>query len=100
MERGSYLLIQKGMPISGPEGSLGSVHEVIADISSDVFRGIVIATGLLARHLHFIAADEVVSVTETGVEVNLKKSNIDQMPQYDPSDPAHAGKVHSNELRN
>jgi hypothetical protein len=79
MEHGSYLLIQPGMTVTGPDGSLGSVSEVVADSAVDVFRGVVVTYGLLATHRAFIPADAVVGVDDA-VEVSITRAELSQLP--------------------
>jgi uncharacterized protein YrrD len=80
MERGSYMLIQPGMPVVGPDGNLGSVIEVIADVDVDVFRGIILSHGLLFTRRAFISADAIVQVTESEVDVSVSRTDLNRMP--------------------
>lgn len=79
MEAGSYLLIERGMTVRGSEGNLGTVAEVVADEGVDVFRGIVLAHGLLGSKRGFVPADLVVSVEQNIVHIRLSKTEADQL---------------------
>ena len=80
MERGSYLLIEPGMSVTGLDGSIGNVAEVVADADVDVFRGIVVSYGLLAAKRVMIGADDIIGVDEREVSVNIHKADVDHMP--------------------
>jgi len=74
------MLITQGMIVRGTDGDLGTVSEVVADEGVDVFRGIVVAHGLLSIKHGFIAADLVVSVEQNHVHVRLNKTDVDTLP--------------------
>lgn len=80
METGSYLLIENGMTVRGTDGDLGMVSEVVADITIDVFRGIVLAYGLFAGKHGFIPADKVLRVEQNAVYVGLSKTEASDLP--------------------
>jgi|GEM_PF-1103629 len=80
METGSYLLITRGMAVEGTDGSLGTVAEVVADVGVDVFRGLVLAHGLLSAKHGFVPAESVVGVEQNTVRVSLSKSEAEQLP--------------------
>lgn len=88
MEQGSYLLIERGMTVHGTEGDLGTVSEVVADAGADIFRGIVLSHGLLLPKHVFVPAENIVGVAGRTVQVNLSKSEADQLP---PPSPSSAG---------
>ncbi len=90
MTQGSYLLIARGMTVRGTDGDLGTVADVIADESVDVFRGIVLAHGLpLLTSPGFIAAERVVSVVDDVVQVDLGKADVaDLLPPAKPGSSA------------
>ena len=80
METGSYLLIERGMPVLGIDGDLGTVSEVVADVNVDVFRGIVLEHGLFAGAHGFIPADKVLRVEQNKVYVGLSKAEANDLP--------------------
>jgi len=73
MEAGSYMLIERGMTVHGTDGDLGTVAEVVADEGADVFRGIVLAHGLLGLKHAFVPGEQVVRVEHNSVYVSLFK---------------------------
>ena len=79
MEQGSYMLIERGMTVRGTDADLGTVAQVVADENADVFRGILLAHGLLARQT-FLSGDHVVSVVGNVVRVDLSKTEAERLP--------------------
>lgn len=91
MQEGSYLLIERGMPVRGTDAELGTVAQVVADAGVDVFRGIVLTHGFLPPHQSFIAADAITAVTGGSVYVSLSRSQAEQLPPPSAASPANAG---------
>ena len=73
-------MITRGMPVEGTDGHLGTVAEVVADSGVDVFRGLVLAHGLLSTKHGFVPAESVVSVEQNTVRVSLSRSEAEQLP--------------------
>ena len=93
METGSYLLIERGMPVLGIDGDLGTVSEVVADVNVDVFRGIVLAYGLFAGKHGFIPADKVLRVEQNKVYVGLSKAEANDLPAPTAGGQAFEGRT-------
>ena len=73
------MLIGRGMTVRGTDGDLGTVAEVVADESVDVFRGIVLSlTAFLGAKHSFVSADYVVSVEQNIVTVSLSKTELER----------------------
>ena len=68
------------MPVLGTDGELGKVSEVVADVSVDVFRGIVLEHGLFSGMHGFIPADKVLRVEQNQVHVGLSKAEANDLP--------------------
>ncbi len=90
MEQGSYLLIERGMPVRGTDADIGSVAQVIADAGADVFRGLIITHGFLPPRQGFLAADRIVSVVGGVVHVGLTKMEAENLPPPSAADPSAA----------
>jgi uncharacterized protein YrrD len=80
MEKGSYLLIEPGMTVHGTDGNLGTVAQVLADVASDVFRGIVVQHGLILTKQFYLPGDQIVSVDGGVVTASVTKAEADQLP--------------------
>ncbi len=64
MEVGSYMLLAPGMALRGVNGEeLGTITEVVADENADIFRGIVVRTGIFGEDI-FVPGEYVTSVAE------------------------------------
>ena len=74
------MLIERGMTVHGTDGDLGTVAEVVADEGVDVFRGIVLAHGLLGLKHVFVPGEQVVRVEHNSVYVSLSKTEAEQLP--------------------
>ncbi len=74
------MLIERGMTVHGTDGDLGTVAEVVADTGVDVFRGIVLAHGLLGLKQVFVPGDHVIRVEHNDVYVGLSKTEAEQLP--------------------
>lgn len=80
MERGSYLLLEPGMPVRDADGAdLGSVSEVVADEGLDIFRGIVLERGGMRDVNVFVPGEEVAAVDGGTVTLALKRDDIDRL---------------------
>ena len=88
MEEGSYLIIQRGMPVRGTDNDLGSVAEIVADMDADVFRGIVLSHGLLPPRQSFLAAEHIISVAGGVVHVDIDKPHLEHLPPPSAVDAA------------
>jgi uncharacterized protein YrrD len=80
MQEGSYLLIERGMPVRGTDADLGTVAQVVADAGVDVFRGLVLTHGFLPPRQSFIGADDIISVTGGTVYVRLSRADAEHLP--------------------
>ena len=74
------MLIERGMTVRGTDGDLGTVAEVVADEGADVFRGIVLAHGLLGLKHVFVPGEQIVRVEHNSVYVGLSKTEAEQLP--------------------
>ncbi len=92
MEAGSYMLIERGMTVRGSDGDLGTVAEVVADESVDIFRGIVVAHGFLGAKHGFVPGERVVSVEQNIVSVSLSKTELEQLPAAPAGGQAYEGR--------
>ena len=76
MQEGSYALIEPGMEVIGRNGAvLGSVREVLADEASDIFKGLVLRTGLFGHDL-LIPGERLERVHERTVYVDAAMGEL------------------------
>ena len=77
----SYLVLEEGTPVFSSDGEqLGRVAEVRADLTVDVFDGLVIGAGALARERRFATADQVDEIYERGVVLRLDAAGARDLP--------------------
>lgn len=78
----SYLLLAKDTPVFGCDGGVaGKVKEVLCEPGSDIFEGLVLATGEGHR---FLAAELVSAIHERGVDVAIPVAGACALPVPKP----------------
>jgi len=76
----SYLTLEPGTRAYYSDGEeLGRVERVLYEADADIFEGIDVAPGLLARS-RFVAADEVDEIYERGVVLKFDSSRGESLP--------------------
>ena len=86
----AYEVLEDGVPVYGPDGQqLGTVEHVVAAPKEDIFHGIVMATASGPR---FVAADQVASLHEHGVDLRIDAAAVATLPA--PHGGAPAWQVH------
>jgi hypothetical protein len=74
----AYTVLEEKVPVYASGGELvGSVDHVVADMHQDIFHGVVIHFGNERR---FVAAEEVDSLHEHGVDLKIAESQIALLP--------------------
>jgi Uncharacterized protein conserved in bacteria (DUF2171) len=74
----AYGVLEEGVLVYASDGEqVGTVDHVVAAPQQDIFHGIVMRTGLGAR---FIAADQVASLHERGVDLQIEASAVPSLP--------------------
>ena len=78
------------MPVYASDGQqLGSVDHVVAAPEEDIFHGVVIRT---AHGQRFVAADQVASLHERGVDLSIEAAQAADLPE--PGGSAPAWRIH------
>jgi hypothetical protein len=78
----SWLLIEPGWKVVGPDGEeIGRVEEVIGDSSHDIWDGLAVATGILARP-RYLPAEQVAEITEGQIRLALDKQAVEQLGEW------------------
>lgn len=83
----SYQVLEAGIPVyaSGSD-RVGTVVHVISAPAEDIFHGIVLRTDAGER---FVAADQIVSLHEHGVDLRIGADEVDGLPQPHSSSPVY-----------
>ena len=77
----SYMVLERGVSVFSSDGEqLGSVVRVQRDVATDIFDGIVFASGTgFARH-RFVDAPEVGEIYERGVVLKIDAAEAGELP--------------------
>lgn len=82
----SYLMLEHHVPVFDCNGTeIGRVDHVVAAPEEDIFHGVVITAG---DHTCFIAADNVASLHERGVDLRIDADAVAQAPEPHGSAPS------------
>jgi hypothetical protein len=76
----AYRVLESDVPVFASGGEqIGKVHHVVAAEDKDIFHGLVISTA--AHGTRFVAAEEVASLHEHGVDLRIESAAVDQLPE-------------------
>ena len=76
----SYEVLDKGVPVLASDGEqVGTVHHVVAAVEQDIFHGIVISD--LGGRSRFVAAEDVASLHERGVDLRIDAEAAAALPE-------------------
>lgn len=83
----SWLLIEPGWHVvDSGGGEIGKVEAVTGDSNADIFDGLAVATGMLARP-KYVPAEQVGAITDGTVQLSLDRSAFDALGEYEePAD--------------
>ncbi len=77
----SYLTLEEGADVYASDGEkVGSVAEIRADMTNDIFEGLVIRHSLLGRR-HYADADQIDGIYEGGVVLALDAAAVESLPE-------------------
>jgi hypothetical protein len=83
----SWLLIEHGWAVVASDGaSVGQVHEVVGDTGKDIFDGLTISTGALARP-KYVEAERVGEITSGRVTLTIDSAEAESLPVYEEPAP-------------
>jgi uncharacterized protein YrrD len=84
----SWFLIERGWKVVGVDGEdIGRVEEVVGDTSSDIFNGLAVSTGLLAKP-RYVPAEQVGEITDGEVQLKLPAEHVERLGEHEPPAPA------------
>lgn len=85
----SYLVLEEGVPVLSSDGTeIGTVEHVLADADVDVFDGLVIDTRRGPGGWRFADADQIASMHERGVVLDLDAAAAERLPEPRDNPPA------------
>ena len=83
----SWLMIERGWEVLDADGrEVGKVEETVGDSTHDIFNGLTIATGLLARG-QYVPAEQVGEITDGQVRLKLRQAEIANLPEHEEPPP-------------
>jgi Uncharacterized protein conserved in bacteria (DUF2171) len=84
----SWLLIEPGWTVVAQDGAeAGKVEEIVGDTGKDIFNGLSITTGLLAKP-KYVPSERVQEITEGRVELDLSAEDIEALGEHDLQPPS------------
>lgn len=90
MDEGSpiaYQVLENGIPVYAADGvQVGTVDHVVAAPAEDIFHGLVVRVEGASR---FVAADQVASLHELGVDLRIDSSAVATLPEPHGAAPAY-----------
>ncbi|HEX3807427.1 MAG TPA: hypothetical protein VHV52_11680 [Gaiellaceae bacterium] len=79
----SWLMIEPGWRVASVDGEeVGRIEAVTGDSNADIFDGLAIASGVVARP-RYVPAEQIAEITDGLVRLSLDKTAIEQLPEYD-----------------
>jgi Uncharacterized protein conserved in bacteria (DUF2171) len=82
----AYEVLERGIPVYALDGEqVGTVDHVVAAPEEDIFHGIVMRS---AHGRHFVAADQIQSLHERGVDLRIDAATAAALPQPHGGAPA------------
>jgi predicted peroxiredoxin len=89
----SWLLIEPGWKVvDGGGKEIGRVEEVLGDSGADIFDGLSIASGIVARP-RYVPSEQVAEIVEGTVKLSLDEHGVDTLAAYE--EPAVQEEVES-----
>jgi sporulation protein YlmC with PRC-barrel domain len=83
----SWLLIERGWKVVDVQGKhIGRIEEVVGDIEDDIFNGLAVATGLLAKP-RYVPAEQVGEITDGQVQLKLPAEHVERLGEHEPPAP-------------
>lgn len=82
----SWLMVERGWAVVDASGDeLGTVDEVLGDEDTDIFNGLAVAHGLVAR-ARYVPAERVGSIHEGTVQLDLDRAAFERLGEHDPAE--------------
>jgi hypothetical protein len=89
----SWLLVEPGWRVVDANGKdVGRVEEVLGDSSVDIFDGLSVASGILARP-RYVPAEQVDEIVEGTVKLSLEQHAVEQLDEF--QEPAAQEQIES-----
>jgi uncharacterized protein YrrD len=81
-------VIEPGWRVTAANGSeIGRVEEVVGDTGSDIFNGLAVSSGLLAK-AKYVPAERVAEIRDGEVRLDLPPDAVDALDEHEPEPPS------------
>jgi uncharacterized protein YrrD len=81
-------VIEPGWKVLAADGSeIGRIEEVVGDTGSDIFNGLAVSSGLLAK-AKYVPAERVAEIHDGEVRLDLPPDAIDHLDEHEPEPPS------------
>ena len=81
-------MIDPGWRVTAADGSeIGRVEEVVGDTGSDIFNGLAVSSGLLAK-AKYVPAERVAEIRDGEVRLDLPPDAVDGLDEHEPEPPS------------
>lgn len=81
-------MIEPGWRVTAADGSeIGRVEEVVGDTGSDIFNGLAVSSGLLAK-AKYVPAERVAEIRGGEVRLDLPPDAVDGLDEHEPEPPS------------
>jgi hypothetical protein len=84
----SWLVIEPGWSVIAADGDeIGKVEELVGDTGKDIFNGLAITTGLLARP-KYVPAERVSEIVDGEVRLDLAAEAVERLDDHEQQPPS------------
>jgi hypothetical protein len=84
----SWLVVEPGWAVVGRGGAeVGKVEEIIGDSGEDIFNGLSVSSGLLAKP-KYVPAERVAEIVEGEVRLDLSAEEIERLEDHEQQPPS------------
>jgi uncharacterized protein YrrD len=81
-------MIEPGWAVVDADGNdVGSVEEVVGDTGTDIFNGLAVSTGVLAKP-KYVPAERVAGIVDGVVTLDLPGPGIEELDDHEPQPPS------------
>ena len=79
----SWMVVEPGWKVvASDDKDVGRVDEVVGDLNADIFTGLKVLTGLLARP-KYVPSEQVEEITEGSVRLKLTHQEAERLTDWD-----------------
>jgi PRC-barrel domain len=81
----AWTVIERGWEVVDEGGDqVGKVEQVLGDPDRDIFDGLAVSTGLIAK-ASYVPSEQVGAITVGRVQLELSRAQVESLEAYEPS---------------